>query len=97
MQAIGILEVSSFVNGLVVIDQMMKDSEISLVSLHKTLGGKMIHAVVSGSTSYVDLAMECAKKSESRIGEGMVKVAITISNPHPEILRLLNMMERKEK
>lgn len=95
MQAIGVLEVSYFTNGIVVIDQMMKDSDISLVSLHKTLGGKMIHAIVSGSTSHVDMAMDSARDTEHKIGEGMVKVAVTISNPHAEVLRLLNMIERK--
>lgn len=93
--AIGVVEVNFFANSVVVLDEMMKSSRVDLISCHKTLGGRMVHSVVAGSTSSVNAAIESAKQAEEKIGQGNVKVAVTISNPHPEVLRMMNMLEIK--
>ena len=90
--AIGVLEVSYFANTVVVVDQALKAAQVELVSCHKRLGGKMCHTVLAGSTSGVEAAMEAARI----VGEHNVKVAVTISNPHPQVLKLLNMIENHE-
>jgi len=90
--AIGVVEVNFFANSVVVLDEMMKRSRVDLIGCHKTLGGRMVHSVVAGSTSSVNAAIESAKQAEEKVGQGNVKVAVTISNPHPEILRMMNML-----
>ena len=106
--AIGVLEVSYFANTVVVVDQALKAAQVELVSCHKRLGGKMCHTVLAGSTSgveaarplpdpgAVEAAMEAARAAGRIVGEHNVKVAVTISNPHPQVLKLLNMIESHE-
>jgi len=95
LDAIGVVEVNYYSNAVVVMDEMLKASNVEIVSCHKKLGGRMVHTVVSGKTSSVNAAIDAAKKSESKVGEGNVKVAITISNPHPEVVKLMNLLEDK--
>lgn len=95
--AIGVLEVSYFANTVVVVDQALKAAQVELVSCHKRLGGKMCHTVLAGSTSGVDAAMEAARAAGRIVGEKNIKVAVTISNPHPQVMKLLNMIEVHER
>jgi microcompartment protein CcmL/EutN len=90
--AIGVVEVSYFTNSVIVVDAMMKAADVELVSCHKTLGGKMVHTIVAGETSAVNATIEAANAAKSIIGENNLKVAVTISNPHPEIIKLLNLI-----
>lgn len=92
INAIGVVEVSFFTNAVTVLDEMMKASNVELVSCHKKLGGRMVHSIVAGETSSVNAAIEAANNAKSIVGENNIKVAVTISNPHPEIIKLLNMI-----
>ncbi len=94
-EAVGVIEVNYYSNAVVVLDQMLKASDVSLVSCHKRLGGRMVHAVVAGSVSGVDASVQTARESENIIGQGNLKVAVNISNPHPEIIKLMNMLDKK--
>lgn len=95
--AIGVVEVNYFANSVIVVDVMMKAAEVELVSCHKTLGGRMVHTIVAGETSAVNATIEAANAAESIIGKDNLKVAVTISNPHPEIMKLLNLINAKVK
>ncbi len=95
--AIGVLETSYYANTVVVVDQALKAAEVKIVSCHKKLGGKMCHTVLTGETSAIQAAMEAARDSGRLVGVDNIKVAVSISNPHPEILKLLNMIDRHEK
>lgn len=88
--AIGVLEVNFYTNAIVVIDQMLKAADVELVSCKKRLGGRLVHMIIAGKTSSVNAAIESAKQTGELIGEKNIKVAITISNPHPEIVKLLS-------
>ena len=92
INAIGVVEVNFYTNAVTVLDEMMKASNVELVSCHKKLGGRMVHSIVAGETSSVNAAIEAANNAKSIVGEDNVKVAVTISNPHPEIIKLLNMI-----
>ncbi len=92
INAIGVVEVNYFVNSVVVVDAMTKASDVEIVSCHKKLGGRMVHSIVAGETSSVNAAIEAANATKDIIGEENVKVAVTISNPHPEIIKLLNLI-----
>ncbi|MDK2808453.1 MAG: ethanolamine utilization protein EutM [Clostridiales bacterium] len=95
VDAIGVVEVNFYSNAVVVLDEMLKASKVDLISCHKRLGGRMVHSVVSGKTSSVEAAIEAAKASGRKVGHENVKVAITISNPHPEVIKLMNLLEDK--
>lgn len=94
--AIGVLEISYYANTVVVVDQALKAADVEIVSCHKRLGGKMCHTVLAGETSVVQEAMEAAKQAGRLVGNDKIKIAVTISNPHPEIKKLLNMIEKQE-
>ena len=94
--AIGVLETTYYANTVVVVDQALKAAEVEIVSCHKKLGGKMCHTVLAGETSAVAAAMGAARESGRIVGEENIKVAVSISNPHPEIWKLLNMIEIHE-
>ncbi|MDO4764842.1 MAG: BMC domain-containing protein [Eubacteriales bacterium] len=96
MNAIGVIEVSYYSKTVVVLDQMLKAAAVELVSYHDTLGGQMTHGIVAGTTSEVEAAIETAKQSKKIIGEDNLKVAVCVSNPHPEVIKLLNMINQKE-
>ncbi len=93
LNAIGVVEVNYYANAVVVLDAMLKASNVELISCHKKLGGRMVHTVVTGNTSAVNAATEAARNTEDKVGKGNVKVAITISNPHPEVIKLMNLLE----
>lgn len=92
MNAIGVIEVNFFTNSVVVLDEMLKNSDVEIVSCHKCLGGRMVTSVVAGETSAVKSAIEAAETAKEIVGEKNVKVAVMISNPHPEIIKLLNLI-----
>ena len=60
LNAIGVVEVNYFTNSVVVLDEMLKASDVKLVSIHKKLGGRMVHSVIAGETSAVNAAIEAA-------------------------------------
>ena len=91
--AIGVVEINFFTNALIALDEMLKASDVHLVSCEKKLGGRMVTIIVGGDTSSVNAAIEAVYATGGRIGEKNIKVAVAISNPHPEIKRLLNLAE----
>lgn len=92
--AIGVVEINFFTNALIVLDDMLKASDVHLVSCEKKLGGRMVTIIVGGDTSSVNAAVETAIASGEKIGEHNVKVAVSIPNPHPEIRNLLNLIKQ---
>lgn len=94
--AIGILEINYYANTVFVVDQALKAAQVEIVSCHKTLGGRMCHTVLAGETSAVSAAMEAARDSGRIVGEGNIKVCVSINNPHQEVWKLLNMIDRHE-
>lgn len=92
LNAIGVVEINFYTNSIVVLDAMMKASDVEIVSCHKKLGGRMVHSIVAGETSSVNAAIDAANAAKEIVGEKNVKVAVTISNPHPEIIKLLNLI-----
>ena len=52
----------------------------------------MVTIIVAGDTSSVNASVETAIASGDKIGADNIKVAVSISNPHPEIRKLLNLI-----
>ncbi len=94
LNAIGVIEINYFTNGVVVLDRMLKAADVYLASCHKILGGRMMHIVITGLTSDVQAAIDAAKKAETIVGKDNIKVAIVISNPHQEIIKQMNLIDK---
>lgn len=92
--AIGVVEVSFYTSAVLILDEMLKASEVQLVSCEKKLGGRLVSIIVAGDTSSVEAAVERAVELGKLVGEKTIKVAVTISNPHPEIIKLLNLVKK---
>lgn len=92
--AIGVVEINFFTNALIVLDEMLKASDVHLVACEKKLGGRMVTIIVAGDTSSVNASVETAIASGDKIGADNIKVAVSISNPHPEIRKLLNLIKQ---
>lgn len=93
MKAIGILEVAANVAAIEALDAMLKASDVRLVTTERTLGGRLVSMVIEGSISDVQEAIEHGKVVAARLGK--VAAAITISNPHEEIQKLVLHSARK--
>jgi microcompartment protein CcmL/EutN len=85
--AIGIVEASFYANAVVLLDAMTKAAQVDFLAAEKLLGGRLVTLVVGGTTSEVNAAVEAARAAGEVMHENPVKVAITISNPHPEIMK----------
>ncbi len=94
--AIGVVEVTYFSNTVVVMDHMLKASDVGIISFHKALGGKMVRGVVAGATSAVEASIDAAEDCRGLIGPENLKVAVCIGNPHPEVMKLMNMLDEAE-
>lgn len=92
--AMGIIEVSFYTTAVVILDEMLKASQVVLVACEKKLGGRLVSLMIAGEVSAVQSAIETAQETGKKIGQEHIKVAVMISNPHPEIIKLLNRMER---
>lgn len=88
--AIGIVEISFYTNAVIVLDEMLKASEVKLVQCEKLLGGRLVSIIVGGETSAVQSAIETALEMGSRVGAHNIKIAVAIPSPHPQIMKLFN-------
>jgi microcompartment protein CcmL/EutN len=91
--AIGVVEITSYSNTVVVMDSMLKAADVRIASFHKGLGGRMVRGVVAGDVAAVEEAIDAAENSRETIGKENLKIAVSISNPHPEVIKLLNMLD----
>ncbi|WP_055665159.1 BMC domain-containing protein [Desnuesiella massiliensis] len=87
IDAIGTVEIKSFVHAVEALDTMLKTSNVTYLNSEKVLGGKLVTLIVGGRVSDVNQAIE-AVKNNSRISSSL-KAAILITNPHKEILKFI--------
>lgn len=93
--AIGIVEISFYTNALIVLDEMLKASEVTLLHWEKLLGGRMVSIIIGGETSAVQSAIDVALKMGDKVGEKNIKIAIAIPSPHPQIMKLFYKSKQK--
>lgn len=87
--AIGVVEVNFYTNAVILLDMILKTSDVTLLRSEKLLGGRMVTLIFSGSVSAVNSAIEEVLKAGELVGEKNIKVAVTIGNPHEEIVKLI--------
>lgn len=87
--AIGIVDITFLTNAIVALDEMLKTSDVKLVGYEKKLGGKLVTIIIEGAVSAVEMAV--ARVQEMPFKDKPIKLAVTISRPHPEITKLLQI------
>lgn len=85
--AVGVVEVSLYANAVYLLDVMGKAANVKFLAAEKLLGGRLVTLIVGGATSEVCAAVGAARTAGECMAKNPVKVAITISNPHPEIMK----------
>lgn len=83
----GFIEISGVVAATDVLDIMCKTAKVKLATWERKLGGRLVTIVVKGNVSAVTQAVEaaCANAIKTPVSYGV------IANPHPEIVRLLQL------
>lgn len=87
--AIGVVEVSFYANAVYLLDVMEKAAQIEFLISEKLLGGRLVTLIIGGTTSGVGAAVEAVRSAGKAMIKNPVKVAIVISNPHPEIMKFV--------
>ena len=85
--AYGFIEITGVVAAIDALDIMCKAADVSLVTWERKLGGRLVTLVVEGEVEAVKEAVEAgstqAIKKPAAFG--------VISNPHPEIVRIVQI------
>lgn len=87
--AIGVVEVSFYANAVYLIDAMQKAAQVEFLVAEKLLGGRLVTLIIGGTTSEAEAAVDVAKALGEGMAQNPVKMAIVISNPHPEIMKFI--------
>lgn len=92
--SLGLVEVSSLGNAIVMLDEMLKVADVEFVATERKLGGRLVTIVVRGSISAVTASVETGKRFADSLG--CLKSAEVIARPHPEILKFVNLDEKNK-
>ncbi len=93
MDAVGIIEVSGMVAAVEATDAMLKTAGVSIVSIEKKLGGRLVSIVVKGDISSVRAAVEQGEETANAITKTVAKAFI--NNPHEEVLKIMALSASK--
>lgn len=94
-EAIGVIEIQYFTFALEVADGMTKAANVQIITSENYLGGRLVSLVIAGSIPDVNAAIEVAENICERKPKNPLKMAVLISNPHPEILKFI-LPQKKE-
>ena len=92
--SLGLVEVSSLGNAIIMLDEMLKVADVEFVATERKLGGRLVTIVVRGSISSVTASVETGKRFAEKLG--CLKSAEVIARPHPEILKFINLDEENK-
>jgi microcompartment protein CcmL/EutN len=94
--AVGLVEAEHFATAVHLTDLMCKTAYVEYIHAERYLGGKLVTVIVGGSTANVQAAMEAVRRYGELFGGAAPKTAITVTNPHPEIMKFIcKQPERK--
>ena len=85
--AYGFIEITGVVAAVDVLDIMCKAANVTLSTWERKLGGRLVTMVVEGDVAAVKQAVEagCTQAIRKPAAAGV------ISNPHPEIVRMVEL------
>ena len=92
--SLGLVEVSSLGNAIMMLDEMTKAAEVEFVAVERKLGGRLVTIVVRGSISSVNASVAAGKAAAERMN--CLKAAEVIARPHHEIFKFLHLDEKEE-
>ncbi len=92
--SLGLVEVSSLGNAIMMLDTMTKVADVKFVACERKLGGRLVTIVVQGSISAVTASVEAG----AAIARNMncLKAAEVIARPHKEIYKFLHLDEETD-
>lgn len=88
-EAIGVVETQYYTVAMELLDHMCKSTGVEFLSSENYLGGRLVSLIVAGSVSEVTEAVEVARRVCQHKEGHPLKMALVISNPHPEILKYI--------
>jgi microcompartment protein CcmL/EutN len=88
-EALGVVETQYFTIAMELLDQMLKSADVEFLASEKYLGGRLVTLIVGGSISDVTMAVEAAKMKAEGKEHTPLKMALVITNPHPEIMKYI--------
>ena len=91
MQAIGIFELQGYVPAVAAVDSMLKAADVKMLTWEKKLGGWLVSIVITGEVSAVQAAIDAARETCIRT----VAAYAVIPNPHPEIMKQIEISKSK--
>ncbi len=85
--AYGFIEITGVVAAMNALDIMCKAANVTLATWERKLGGRLVTLVIEGDVAAVKQAVEAGST------QGLRKPAATgvIPNPHPEIVRMVQL------
>ena len=95
-EALGVIDVQYFTIAVELLDQMTKGSDVEFLTSERYLGGRLVTLIIGGKISEVKVAVEIAKQVCQNKPNNPLKMALTITNPHEEILKYIIPAPPKE-
>lgn len=95
-EALAVVEIRYFANAVRILDQMVKAANVEFLSSEKYLGGRLVTMILGGSVTDAKNAVEIAKKTCAEMPENPLRMALVISNPHPEIMKYILSVQKKQ-
>lgn len=92
--SLGLVEVSSLGNAIMMLDEMTKAADVEFVACERKLGGRLVTIVVRGSVSSVTASVAAGVAAAQRMN--CLKASEVIARPHPEIFKFLHLDEEKD-
>lgn len=92
--SLGLVEVSSLGNAIMMLDEMTKAADVEFVACERKLGGRLVTIVVRGSVSAVSASVAAGVAAAERMN--CLKASEVIARPHPEIFKFLHLDEEKD-
>lgn len=85
--AYGFIEITGVVAAMNALDIMCKEANVTLATWERKLGGRLVTLVIEGDVAAIRQAVEAGST------QGIRKPAATgvIPNPHPEIVRMVQL------
>ncbi|MFO1445647.1 BMC domain-containing protein [Bacillus sp. Bva_UNVM-123] len=88
-EALGVVETQYFTIAIELLDAICKSADVKFLTSENYLGGRLVTMVFGGTISNITVAMETARNVASEKMNNPLKMALVISNPHPEIMRYI--------
>ncbi len=92
-KAYGFIEIQGVVPATVALDAMCKAANVTLATWERKLGGRLVTLVVEGDVSDCEAAVSAAMRNPLK----PVASHGVIANPHPEIVKLVELSQKRWK